>query len=314
MEMMTNTTAAMPATLDSYARQGRMFLNSAAQNLIQFGRVLTEAKPLIQHGTFEKWVNDSFGISKSTAESYMAVWKRFGSQEQFEGIAFSKLREMLSLPVGTEEQFVQDNDLNEKSVREIKRAVQQAKAEAQAEIDRERAARKAAENRIRALEKENTEVPAEIMDEIAQQNAAINGYKAEIQRMSETAKIAMSEKNELSRKLSNAQRDLAETEDMLAESQQRYDQMQRELLNAQSAIAKGDAERVIDEEMSGEDFAIAVRQFMGAVVQVPHMRAAFSLMDAREIRVFREYIETVKDWCERSMDALNTIEGVIIDG
>ena len=45
-----------PAILENYVQQGRMFLYNAAQNLIQYGRVLVEAKPLVPRGQFESWV------------------------------------------------------------------------------------------------------------------------------------------------------------------------------------------------------------------------------------------------------------------
>lgn len=167
MDEITTREENLPATLDSYAQQGRMFLFNAAQNLIQFGRVLIEAKPLVPRGQFEGWVKNNFGISERTAQGYMAVYRRFGVKEQYRNVQFSKLQEMLALPEGTEEQFSADHNLDDMSAREIKRAVQQAKAEAQAEIEKERTAHEAAEAKIREMESREPELPEDVIARMA---------------------------------------------------------------------------------------------------------------------------------------------------
>lgn len=97
VEEMTVKQVEFPATLDPYVQQGRMFLFNAAQNLIQYGRVLTEAKPLVPRGQFENWVRLNFNMSERSAQGYMQVWKRFGSNAQLADVQFSNLQKMLDL-------------------------------------------------------------------------------------------------------------------------------------------------------------------------------------------------------------------------
>lgn len=94
---------------------------------------------------------------------------------------------------------------------------------------------------------------------------------------------------------------------MLAESQQQYNRMQTELLNAQSAIAKGDAERSINQQLTAEAFAAAVRQFMGSVAQMPYMGAAFAMMDAQEVGQYDAFLQTIEDWTKRARTALSMV-------
>ena len=119
----------------------------------------------------------------------------------------------------------------------------------------------------------------------------------------------LEEKNSLTRELSAAQRELKETEEMLRESQEGYDRMQTELLNAQSTLAKGDAERVISEQLTAEDFAAAVRQFIGSVAQMPFMGKTFAAMQHNEVQQYDELLSTVEDWAKRARTALNMIDG-----
>ena len=96
---------------------------------------------------------------------------------------------------------------------------------------------------------------------------------------------------------------------MLRESQEGYDRMQTELLNAQSTLAKGDAERVISEQLTAEDFAAAVRQFIGSVAQMPFMGKTFAAMQHNEVQQYDELLSTVEDWAKRARTALNMIDG-----
>lgn len=115
--------------------------------------MLVEAKPLVPHGQFETWIHDNFSMSKSTAESYMAVYRRFGNNDKFTTLQFSQLRTMLRLEPGTEERFLQAHDVGNMTARETTKAVdaeieaaraegrKQGMEQAKAEIDKERAAR-----------------------------------------------------------------------------------------------------------------------------------------------------------------------------
>lgn len=290
----------IPILLDNYAQMGRMFLLNAAQNLIQFGRVLIEAKPLIPRGQFENWVKENFKISERTAQGYMAVYRRFGEQEGFRQLQFSKLQEMLALPEGTEGQFAEKHDLEDMSAREIKRAVQQVKTEAQAEIDRERAARKSAEKRVQELENEAGKVPDHIMDSLVDKQNTIDQQRRELERVTADGREALKEAQRL-------RRELDENAELLEETQEECNRAQAELLNLQSAVAKGDAERMPSDELTVDAFASAVRQFVGTCARMPHMGRRFAVMHLTERNAYDELLRTVEGWAKDARNAMNTI-------
>ena len=287
-----------PAILEGYVQQGKMFLFNAAQNLIQYGRVLTEAKQYVPHGQFGNWVAENFGMSERSAQGYMAVWKRFGKNEQLNGIQFSSLQKMLSLPEGTENQFAAEHKLSDMTAREVERAVKKVREEARAEIEKEKNARILAEQRI-----------------MEAKNSYRDNDRAEMEVLRNRAEVLKKERDEalegqeVARKAENKARfELQELELALEENQQEYSRLQSELLNAKSAMARGDAERVISEQFTVEDFSSAVRIFLGATAQMPYMGGTFSQMvEGGELRQWDELLSAVEDWDARARKALNTV-------
>ena len=298
MEEMMARTANHPAILEGYVQQGKMFLFNAAQNLIQYGRVLTEAKQYVPHGQFGDWVAENFGMSERSAQGYMAVWKRFGKNEQLNGIQFSSLQKMLSLPEGTENQFAAEHKLSDMTAREVERAVKKARAEAQAEIEKEKNARIQAERRAREAEHIRRDNDRDEMEALRQRADALKRERD-----------AALEEQEAARKAEHKARfELQELELALEENQQEYDRLQSELLSAKSAMARGDAERVISEQFTVEDFSAAVRLFLGSTAQMPYMGGTFAQMVADgELRQWNELLCAVEDWAARARKALNTV-------
>ena len=298
MEEMMARTANHPAILEGYVQQGKMFLLNAAQNLIQYGRVLTEAKQYVPHGQFGDWVAENFGMSERSAQGYMAVWKRFGKNEQLNGIQFSSLQKMLSLPEGTENQFAAEHKLSDMTAREVERAVKKAREEAQAEIEKEKNARIQAERRAREAEHIRRDNDRDEMEVLRQRADALKRERD-----------AALEEQEAARKAEHKARfELQELELALEENQQEYSRLQSELLSAKSAMARGDAERVISEQFTVEDFSAAVRLFLGSTAQMPYMGGTFAQMVADgELRQWNELLSAVEDWTARARKALNTV-------
>jgi len=295
--------------LTNLAAEARAYSEGLALNMFQLGRVFTEAKKLVEHGEWTEWIRQNAGMSERSAQQLMAIYARFGSKPAFASIEKSKLFKMLSLPDGAEDEFVTENDVADMTSREVEEAVRKARDEAQAEIDRERAARELAEHRARVLEERPPEIPEEIGETIRQKDELLEKYKTEMDRVASVAQETLDSHRNAVTENNSLRRELKETEEMLAEKQREYDALQAELLNTQSAIAKGDAERVIGEELTLDEFASAVRQFIGTVARMPHMGGAFATMHQTDRYEFDTLLKTVESWAAGSRAAMNTIEG-----
>lgn len=327
MDELMERQESLPAVLDGYVQQGQMFLFNAAQNLLQFGRVLTEAKPLVPRGKFEAFVRENFRMSERTAQQYMAVWKRFGGKAQFETVQFSSLQKMLALPEGEEEQFAADHDLKGMTARQVEAAVKQAREEERKSFEKEKAE---LENRVRretiAQSKEAILEARKELDDaksslagIAEERAGWGAKQRELERELEAARGEALRANEQARSAIRerdaAISDLEDVSAALTENQQEYDRLQSELLDAKSSAAKGDAEREVNGDLSLPDFCAAVRAFLGEVSQMPYMAGTFAeMVDPGTLRRWDESLTAVEDWAGRARRALNTVEGGIIRG
>lgn len=293
--------------LDSLAREARMYTEAMAMNMLQLGRVLTEAKKLVKHGEWTEWLHTNTQMSETMAQTMMRAYKRFGSIPAIEGVEKSKVIKMLSLPSGTEEEFLADNDVNAMSAREVEQAVRRVRQEAEAQLEAERNARRAAEDRVQELMDRPPELPEEIKAQLKTQADTIESQNGEINRLADIGRSTVEEANRLRRENASLQREVAERDDMLAETQQEYDRLQSDLLNMQSIAAKGDAERAPADSLTLDVFAGAVRQFMGICARMPQMHSRFGSMLLAEKNDWDELLRVIEKWTKDSRNAMNTI-------
>ncbi len=316
MTDLANTTQQEVANLDGLAMQARALRLTINVNMWQLARVFIQAKELVPRGKWGAWLEENADVSVRTAEDMMAAYRRFGDNPRFAGIGRAKTFKLLPLPEGTEEKFFEEHDVAAMSTREVQEAVKQARAEARAEIERERQARIAAEKRAEEAENRPPEIPDAMRNEMQANRDVIEQQRIEIQRLSDIGRESIRESQRLTKENSDLQREIAERDELLSEQQEDLSRAQQELLNAQSAIAKGDAERVPSDQLTAAAFGSAVRAFIGAVARLPHMRKAFASMPQADKEEYSVLLSTVEDWAKQSRRALNslTADGTVISG
>jgi len=305
------------ALLDSLTRQARVYAGNAGMNMIMLGQTLKQAKPLVPHGAWEDYVTHEVGINVRWSQFCMACYERYGENEDYAKLGTSKMQIMLSLPPGTEDSFMQQNDVESMSTRELREAVRQAReeakaeaeAEAQKEIERERKARRAAEARADAL----AERPDEISEETAEE---LRSKDREIARLGNQATEAVNTATNLRREKAKLQRQLDEQEALLMAASENYERVQKELLSAKEALKRDDTERTTRDELSLDVFSAAVMRFTGTCARLPYMRNSFMVMDNATRNSFDELLRTVEGWCagsRKALDAIMTDGGIIIE-
>lgn len=309
MNDLIKTTEESMAVLDSLAQEARLYSEAFAMNAFQLGRVLTEAKKMVPHGEWLDWVYQNTGMGKRMVQDLMRSYQRFSGKPSLFAVEKSKLFKLLALPAGTEDEFLEEHDIDSMSSREVGEAVKQAKAKAQGE-DKGPVKPEEAKKRIEAqpdsarAEAQRHDLPEDIAEEMRKKDDLIAKQKTEIERMAETARSIITERDELRRE----NREQGETIEELNEECKRA---QNELLNAQSTIARGDAERMPTDALTLDVFASAVRQFYGTCARLPMMGKALSSMDYDMREQYDVLLKTVEKWCEDSRAAMNTI---VMDG
>lgn len=283
LEELAKRDHAEAAMLDGLAREARYYSESIATNMIHLGRVFTEAKKLIRHGEWSAWLRDNADCSERTAQQFMQIYARFGDNPKFARIGErSKLFKMLSLPPGSEEDFMAQNDVTSMSAREVDNAVKRYRDQLEQ-----------ANNKIQELENRPAEIPEAIQEKMQAQSDLIARQQKDSERLrSDNSRL---------------RQELDESAELLEETQQECNRAQAALLNLQSAIAKGEADQAPPDKLSVDVFASAVRQFIGSCARMPHMGRAFAAMPLSERRAYDELLSTMEGWAKEARNALNTV-------
>lgn len=283
-----------PAVLDGLAQEAQYYATSFTNSILQLGRVFCEAKQLVEHGKWMDWVKDNTGFSTRTAQQFMQAYTRFGSNEKARQIGDrSKLVKMLSLPAGTEDDFLENNDVSDMSTREVEEAVRRVREEMQAKIDEANAARIAAENR-------EPELPEEVQEELL-------NLRKEVTRLTTTANDAVTRAGELQTTNSNLKSQIDEQNEMMEEAQTEREKLEIKLLALQKKIAEGDAERGPVNEFTVDVFEGAVREFIGTCFRMPSMHHVFAKMTNADKNRYNAHLRTIEKWAADSREALNAI-------
>ena len=109
-------------TLDQVT-QGLLTLSAqTVANMCQIGKLLTEAKEMVGHGGWGKYLAEKVSYSQSTANAFMRMFEEYGefgpNSQTIANLGPTKVGLLLALPADQREQFAQDHA--EDSVRQMK--------------------------------------------------------------------------------------------------------------------------------------------------------------------------------------------------
>lgn len=102
--------------------------NQTAENIILMGQKFIEAKKLVLHGEWGKWLEEKVGFSQRTANQFMRIAEEYGSNSQaISNLEATKIYLLMELPVEEREGFISQNDLKNMSTREVRSRLQEYK-------------------------------------------------------------------------------------------------------------------------------------------------------------------------------------------
>lgn len=138
------TIAAEIRTLDS---QGKRL---CLMYVFEIGKRLVEAKEMVGHGGWGDYLRTQVDYSQDTANKYMRLYREYNENGQLANsdtimnLDFSKAYKLLALPAEAREQFMQDNPVEDMTVKELEQAIRDRDA---AIVEKENAQK--AENQAR---------------------------------------------------------------------------------------------------------------------------------------------------------------------
>lgn len=110
----------------------------AMDGAIQIGRKLQEAKEMVEYGQWESWCRDNLNYSHSQATRFMKIATEFGDKDSpyskiatSQEVSISKALELLKVPEEQVETFVEEHDIEDISVRELREEIKKLKTEKQ---------------------------------------------------------------------------------------------------------------------------------------------------------------------------------------
>ena len=264
------------AEIVTIKRQTQQVLITAA---IELGRRLTEVKAMIPHGEWGKYLEERVDYSQSTADNLMKLYREYGSgqdslfdnfanSQTFANLSYTQALALLSVPAGEREQFAEENDVANKSTREIQALIRQREEQdsqiiqIQAELTGAKSAKEEVEELLACAEKEcdsrkqeverlteqlqkaqeaeqkakdqlkkakeNPTVPKDVMDKLR--------AEAEAKATKEAADKAEKEAKKIQGQLEKAQKAAQEAEDEKKRAMQDLAQMQQKLQAAQQEV------------------------------------------------------------------------------
>ncbi|MGG0888944.1 DUF3102 domain-containing protein [Cytobacillus horneckiae] len=230
-------------------------------NSIEIGKRLVEAKQLVSHGEWGKWLEDSVNYSQRTANNLMKIYEEYGQDtlalkgELKDSQAIAKLNytqavALLSIPSDEREEFIEQHDLESMSTRELQQAIKEKKElEKKLKISEENAKNEKEEkerlqNKFKKLERQSGQHEDEINELKEQLNAAESaGDEEEIERLTSSLHSAEESLEESKMKIEKLERQLKEKPiEIPAVVEKVPDEIQKELeiLRKQALIKMND--------------------------------------------------------------------------
>lgn len=136
----------------------------ALEYAIEIGRRLKEAKSMLPHGEWGRWLKEEVEFSQSSAGNFMRIFEEYGADQisifgaeaksQALGkLTYTKALKLLAMPAEEREEFVEQNPVEQMSTRELEKAIR--------ERDEAREGQNQAESRAREAEARAKEADAE---------------------------------------------------------------------------------------------------------------------------------------------------------
>lgn len=167
-------------TLEQRVVKIQFHLQSMANSAIIIGKELIECKKEVGHGNWANWLEENFHLKRQSAENFMAIANRFSNSQTFGNLGYSQMVQMLTLPAGEEEKFIEEkaaegNPIENMTIKTLREEIAKYKADAEAEKAK-------VENLFAELEKEKTR-SAQSEQTFKNQSSQINNQASLIQQL-----------------------------------------------------------------------------------------------------------------------------------
>lgn len=228
-------------------------------NSIEIGRKLAEAKELVPHGEWGNWLKTEVDYSKSTANNLMKIFQEYGADQisllgenlksqTFGNLNYSQATLLLGVPAEEREKFVEENNVEEMSARELKKAIEELKKteeekekalkameEAEEKARQELEARQALEDAFNSGAEERRKLEEEKESLIGK----INGLEKKIEELNTIDKEVSVSTEEIDKEIEER---IQELKDKLEETNKEKNKLEDKLKAAEEGVTNSEIE------------------------------------------------------------------------
>lgn len=216
-------------------------------NSIEIGRRLTEAKKLVKHGQWGKWLKERVSYSQRTANDLMKIYEEYGKSglaaksQSIANLGYTQALTLLNLPKESRERFVEENDPKDMTIKELQAKVANLTSE-----------KSAVETQLVQSQRENQKLISEKERAKEKTDAEAEKLSKYIQMLEQQAEVAEKNKQEdVERRLQEAIKEekekLAKVEGETVSLREEIKMLQVRQAEAVDAARKAERERAKSE-------------------------------------------------------------------
>lgn len=274
------------------------------RSIVVIGQALREAKGQLAHGAWGDWLRDRVNFSQGTAENYMRIAEQVHGESTLLDLPYTKILALLAVPETEREQFAQDNQVEDKSVSEIKRLIrerdealdqiktlmhsaeQNAHEATQANLRAERA-----ENQVKAEKREQERLTAQINRE---REHVAELMAREPDTVTIEREVPPPDYEEIKRANEAIREELDEATETIDALSSEIDALRSEQEDARDPLAVG-------------PFCDACAALLNALYAAPYAKAFFETCTDADLERYSTNIGLILKWAMETQDVVDSI-------
>ncbi|WCH46408.1 DUF3102 domain-containing protein [Lysinibacillus sp. OF-1] len=163
----------------------------------EIGKRLIEAKEQLPHGEWGNWLKENVEYSQSTANNLMQIHVEYSSNSQaFGNLSYSKAVALLGIDAEDREVFLQENDVDEMSTRELQKVIKEKQ-----KLEKEMAKREADAIKEKSLLEKDIQDLKQQLENAQEQSVENEVSEKEINRLTQELAVAESRAKKLEESL-----------------------------------------------------------------------------------------------------------------
>ncbi len=317
--------------IQSITTEIQFYKAQAANSIIEIGKRLNQAKALLQHGEWSKWLEEKVDFTERHAQNFMRIAKEYSNPQPVADLGISKALLLLSVPDSEREGFVsekhdvggEDKTVSEMSKRELEKIIKERDA-AKQETDAVRSQLKSAMEDQRKKYDEAMEQAGERLRQSEEARKSLEDAKNEAQELVEAADEELASlRDELHKSqaanmaaasaepdpvvLNAARKEAAEQAKKEAEEKlkKKIEKVEADKRKAEEAKAKAEQELAAQRVTQEKAEQIIAQEKKELSAQVDELRKKLAVASSSEMTIFKLHFESAQESINKMVECLS---------